>query len=78
MDCLSTKIREATGDGHFKGVYICRDISVKHNLFVDDVLVFGMLDRDEWAHFHYIPDQFGSATGLRANEGKSIIFFFKW
>ena len=75
MDSLSTKICNAVNKGHFRGIklYFRKDIS--HKFFVDDVLMFGLLDRTVWQNFFAIFNSFCSASGMEANKGKYCIYF---
>lgn len=76
MGYLRNKIRATTKKGLFKGVCICLGISVSHNIFVDDILVFGVLSRVLWRSFHNILAWFKSATILMANDCKSYILYY--
>lgn len=44
-------------------------------MFVDDVLLFGMIIRSIWRAFHEIFIRFCAATGMIANNSKSCIYF---
>lgn len=49
INSLSLQINKAVEDKRCRSVNICKDISISHNLFVDDVLIFAMLCRASWA-----------------------------
>lgn len=53
---------------------ICRNISISHNLFVDDVILFGILCRLTWMCYYEILQNFQKASGLQINCSKSVIY----
>jgi len=74
MNSLSVQINKAVEDKRCRPVKICKDISLSHNLFVDDVLIFAMLCRVSWACINDILSKFQKAIGLFINKEKSSLF----
>jgi len=74
MDALSLQMNKAVLEGCCHPLKICRDNFISHNLFVDDILIFGMLCKLTWTCLHDILVRFQKATGLHINESKSSFF----
>jgi len=74
MNTLSLHINKAVEYSRASPLKICRGISISHNLFVDDIILFGMLCKNTWACFFVILDNFQKATGLKINSEKSAFF----
>lgn len=74
MDTLSNQIRKVVSEQRCRPVKICKDISLSHNLFVDDVLIFSMLCRMSWRCLHDILFKFQSASVLVINKVKSMLY----
>jgi len=74
MDTLSNQIKKAVSEQRCRPVKICKDISLSHNLFVDDVLIFSMLCRMSWRCLYDILLKFQSASGLVINKVKSMLY----
>ncbi len=45
---LSLHINKAVHENWCRPLKICRNISISHNLFVDDIILFGLLCRVTW------------------------------
>lgn len=74
MNTLSLHINKAIKDFICNLLKICRSISISHNLFVDDIMMFGMLCRLTWLCYYEILKKFQRATGLQINYEKSVFF----
>lgn len=74
MNSLSTHINHAVAQGRCKPVKICKDISLTHNFFVDDILIFAMLCKSSWACLYVIFQKFRAATGLMINNEKTKLY----
>jgi len=71
IDGLSRSIQAAKDRGDIQGVKVSRNHSLTHLMFVDDVLLFGLLLVNEWHCFKRILQNFGNATGMEINYNKS-------
>jgi hypothetical protein len=71
IDCLSRQIKKAVSNGSFKGIKIVVDTFISHLLFVDDVLILGNANFEEWSTFHTILRLFCKASGMVINCQKS-------
>ena len=65
----------AEQQGYISGFSFSDSVSTSHSLFVDDMLVFGRLNRDHWLYIHFILTRFGEATGLCINKTKSFLLY---
>lgn len=74
MNTLSLHINKAVKENRCRPLKICRNISISHNLSVDDIILFRMLCRLTWLCFHDILIIFQKDTGLQINRVKSIIY----
>lgn len=74
MNTLSSQINRAVSEGRCRPVKICKDISLSHNLFADDILIFAMLCKSSRVCLNVIFHKFRSATGLIINKDKSTLF----
>lgn len=74
MNTLSLHLNKVVSENKCKHVKICRNISLSHNLFFDDVLIFAMLCRIFWICLNDILNRFQTATGLHINSAKSTLF----
>ena len=61
--------------GYFDGMAFSPMICVTHSLFVDDLLVFGKLIRNQWFYLHCILNHFGATSGLCIKKGKSLLLY---
>lgn len=75
MDSLSLHIKSVIMENQCKPLMICRGNHISHNLFVDDIMIFGMLCRITWKCIHDILKNFQRASGILINEGKSSFYF---
>lgn len=74
MDSLSIKIKRATDMRIFRGIDISPQKEVSHSLFVDDVLIFGIMLKRSWMELKGILNGFCLSTGMMVSEGKSCIY----
>lgn len=74
MNTLSLHINKVVKENRCHPLKICRKNYISHNLFVDDILIFGMLCRLTWLCFHDILVKFQKSIGLQINKSKSTIF----
>lgn len=74
MNTLNLHINKAVAENRCRPLKICRNISISHKLFVDDIILFGMLCRFTWLCFHDILRNFQKASGLQINKEKSIFY----
>lgn len=74
MNSLSSQINRAVAEGRCRPIKICKDISLSHNLFVDDILILAMLYKSTWVCLYVIFQKFQSATGLIINKEKSLLY----
>ena len=65
----------AEEQSYFKGLPFSPLVTVMHSLFADDLLVFGMLNRNQWFYLHYILIRFRHASGLCINNEKSLLIY---
>jgi hypothetical protein len=63
-------ILEAKEKGLLKGLKISESELITHQLFVDDVLIFGASDVQEFQVLKDIMELFCEATGMEINHGK--------
>ena len=75
MDSLSKRIREDVVVGHFRGIRLSNVREISDNLFVNDVLLFGMIERSVWNAFHGLFSRFCAAIGMMENSKKLCIYF---
>ena len=75
MDGFSGLMHMAEQKGFIKGFSFSNSVSSSHSLFVDDLLLFGYLNRNHWFYIHYMFIRFESATGLAINKNKSFIIY---
>lgn len=73
INSLSLHIHKAVDENVWRPLHIYRNISLSHNLFVDDILLFAMFCRATWLHIHMILNNFQRASGLQVNLEKSSI-----
>lgn len=74
MNALSTQINKVVADNRCAPIKICKNISLSHNLFVDDILLFAMLCKSSWLCLNEIFHMFQSASGLIINKAKSMLY----
>jgi len=74
MNSLSLHINKAVRENRCQPLKICRNLSISHNLFVDDIIMFGILCKFTWLCFYGILFNFQKATGLQRNSAKSVIY----
>jgi len=73
MNTLSLHINKAVSENRCHPLRICRNIFISHNLFVDDILIFGMLCRLTWSCLYEILKKIQRTTRLQINESKSSL-----
>lgn len=64
MDCLSLHIKRAVMEEHFQPLMIRKNNSISHSLFIDDILILGMLCCFTWLCLFNILKKFTKAIGL--------------
>lgn len=74
MNSLSLHINKVVNENMCRPLKICSNISISHNLFVDDIILFGLLCRVTWICYYEIIKNFQMATGLIVNNEKSAIY----
>ena len=74
MDALSLRINRAVAQGTFKGIEIGPQLKTSHSLFVDDILIFGMLVKASWVAFYDIFNIFCVAAGMIISVDKSCLY----
>jgi len=74
MDGLSFHIKKLVMEDQFQTLKMGNNISISHNLFVDDILIMGMICRFSWLCLFHIFSRFANATGLHMNVNKSILY----
>ena len=72
MDAMSLKLKVVFDGGLFLGINIGSNLKASHSLFVDDILIFGMLRRTCWYNFNVIFQVFCKAIGMLINEGDLV------
>lgn len=73
MNLLSLHINKAVSENRCQPLRICRNNYISHNLFVDDIIIFGMLCRLTWLWLYDILKKLQRATSLQINESKSAL-----
>ena len=63
MEGLNLIIKDAQIKGTIKGMQVSSLLAVTHLLFVNDVILFGMVTFGEWKDYKEALDLFCSATG---------------
>lgn len=58
----------------FRPLMISNNNNISHSLFVDDILILGMLCHFSWLCLFNILKKITNAIGLQINERKSIIY----
>lgn len=74
MDSLSLHINRAVMEKRCHLLKISTSNFITHNLFVDDILIFGMLCLLNWECLYDILDKFQKATGPLINESKCSFY----
>lgn len=77
MDGLSLHISKAMEHDHFQALKMGLNINTSHGVFIDDVLIMGMLNHFSQLCLFHIFRRFSNATGLYLNAQKSIVFHGK-
>jgi hypothetical protein len=71
IECLSRQIKKAVANGSFKGLKVVVETFISHLLFVDDVLILGDANFEEWSLLHTLLRLFCKASGMVINCHKS-------
>lgn len=71
MDSLSLHIKRVVRENRCCPLAVNWDISISHNLFVDDILLFAIFCRASWTCLYDLLGKFQRATGLCINDDKS-------
>ena len=64
-------MKKAVEVGSFKGIKVIVEIFISHLFFVDDVLILGDANLEEWKTFHSLLTNFFQASGMVINCQKS-------
>ena len=64
-------MKKEVGEDIFQGIDIGSNIKASHSLFFDNILIFGMLQRNCWIVFYENFQDFCVATSMQISEGKS-------
>jgi len=67
IEGLSRMLREARLEGCINGVSISSSLALTHILFMDDIILFGKCDYDEWLQLSKIFKTFCAASGMVIN-----------
>lgn len=74
MDSLSLQINKAVSEHRCHPLKICMNNFISHNLFVDEILIFGILCKLSWECLHEILHKFQKSIGMHINESKSTFY----
>ena len=72
IEGLSRIILHVKVEHKIKGINITHSLPITHLLFVDDVLIFGLGNREEWELYRSIIKIFCNATEMMISKEKSI------
>lgn len=75
MDVLSKSFQKATSVGLISGFTLSPSICISHSLFVDDLLFFGRIMRNQWFYTHLLLIYFAAASSLQCNRGKYLLIW---
>lgn len=75
MDGMSLKIKEAQGCGCFYVLNITNYVNIMLLFFMDDILTFGIISKEQSTTLHYIFTRYGATSGLLTNNSKSTLYF---
>ena len=68
-------IRNERERGNIQGINISDNLLITHLLFVDDVILFGIVTIEEWQDYKELLDTFCNATSMEINEAKSSFLY---
>jgi hypothetical protein len=71
VECLSILFNKVVADGTFHGLKIATETIVSHLLFVDNGLIIGSWNYEDWMDFQTILTSFFFASGMDINCQKS-------
>jgi hypothetical protein len=71
IECLSRQMKKVVENGYFKGIKVAIATFISHLLFVDDVLILGDANYEEWSYFHSLLRNFCKSSGMIVNCHKS-------
>lgn len=75
IEALSRLLNLAKATGKIIGIKVSKHFNITHLMFVDDVLLFGIGDHEEWVHYKRILDLFCMASGMIISVPKSCLYF---
>nr|XP_009757025.1 PREDICTED: uncharacterized protein LOC104209942 [Nicotiana sylvestris] len=75
MEYLSKSLKELTKKAEFHYHPRCSKLAITHLCFADDLLLFARGDLSSVVTMEHCFNQFSAASGLKANLGKSSIYF---
>jgi hypothetical protein len=67
VECLSRLLKKVVVEGDFHGLKVATETIVSHLLFVDDVLILGIGNYEDWMEFKTILTSFCIASGMDIN-----------
>jgi hypothetical protein len=71
IECLRRHIKKVVSNGSFKCIKVVVETFISHLLFVDDVLIPGDANYEEWSFLHSLLGNFCKASGMVINCHKS-------
>jgi hypothetical protein len=71
VEGLSRLLKKACTEGSFKGIKVATGIIISHLFFVDDVLILGSGNHEDWVAFKLLLASFCKASGMEINCQKS-------
>jgi Reverse transcriptase (RNA-dependent DNA polymerase) len=76
MEVLLRMLSRAQIEGRLKGIQLVDGaLPITHNLYADDLVLFGLTDEREMSYLAEITDNFGKMSELEINEEKLVIWF---
>jgi hypothetical protein len=78
IEGLSRAIQEQVREKNIEGIVVARGLNITHLMFVDDVILFGSGNFEEWEAFKEVMDLFCKATGMDFSPQKSSFLEAGW
>lgn len=75
IEGLSRMIQKDKGDGKIIGIKVFHSHYITQSLFVDDVLLFGIVNLLEWQNFKIILDRFCLDSKMEVSTQKSCLYY---
>ena len=76
IECLNILIFKSHNEGLLSGIKFSDDDIITHFLFVDDVILFGLDNIEDWKIMFYLLDLFCNAIVMEFNIKKSSYFTY--